>query len=199
MSTPQQAPPELDVRELPKPQKHPAIFSTFAALGVGEAFVLVNNHDPRHLRQEFDRDQPGSFGWDYLERGPRVWRIRISRRARTAVPRLVCNAFEAAAAEAVGGAAWRLAAEPRQLDSNVIGLPAGGRIDRHTGPDLDVLMLVLSGSGTVSTEVGDLAVTAGALVWLPRRSERAIEAGSAGMSYLTVHPRRPALSITTSS
>lgn len=119
-----------------------------------------------------------------------------------AVPRVLCNAFEAAAATATaptGGAAWRLEAEPRQLDSNVIGLPAGGRIDRHTGPDLDVLMLVLAGSGRVSTEADELEVTAGALIWLPRRSERAIEAGSAGMSYLTVHPRRPALSITTTS
>jgi len=33
------------------------------------------------------------------------------------------------------------------------------------------------------------------LVWLPRRSRRAIEAGAQGLSYLTVHRKRPGLSI----
>jgi hypothetical protein len=37
---------ELDVRQLRKPDKHPTIFATYAALPVGESFVLVNNHDP---------------------------------------------------------------------------------------------------------------------------------------------------------
>ncbi|MFZ1177941.1 MAG: DUF2249 domain-containing protein, partial [Mycobacterium sp.] len=32
---------ELDVRQLRKPDKHPTIFATYAALSVGESFVLV--------------------------------------------------------------------------------------------------------------------------------------------------------------
>ena len=47
---------ELDVRPLRKPDKHPTIFATYDSLAVGEAFVLINNHDPRHLRDEFDTD-----------------------------------------------------------------------------------------------------------------------------------------------
>jgi uncharacterized protein (DUF2249 family) len=74
---------ELDVRPLRKPDKHPTIFRTYDALAVGESFVLVNNHDPKHLRAEFDADHPGSYGWDYLDRGPSVWRIRISKIAGT--------------------------------------------------------------------------------------------------------------------
>ena len=70
---------ELDVRELRKPDKHPTIFAAYAALGVGESFVLVNNHDPKHLRAEFDADLPGSYGWEYVEKGPQAWRIRISK------------------------------------------------------------------------------------------------------------------------
>jgi uncharacterized protein (DUF2249 family) len=69
----------LDVRELPKPDKHPTIFTAYAALAAGESFVLVNNHDPKHLRAEFDRDYPDSYGWEYLESGPRAWRIRITK------------------------------------------------------------------------------------------------------------------------
>jgi quercetin dioxygenase-like cupin family protein len=96
-----------------------------------------------------------------------------------------------------GGALWRLAAEQRHLDANVIALPAGKRIDTHTGPDLDVLMLVVAGAGEVDGADGAVEVAAGSLVWLPRRSQRSIAAGPDGLRYLTVHPRRPALSIGT--
>ncbi len=43
---------ELDVRQLRKPDKHPTIFATYAALAVGESFVLVNNHDPKQQRRQ---------------------------------------------------------------------------------------------------------------------------------------------------
>lgn len=69
---------ELDVRQLRKPDKHPTIFATYAALKVGESFVLVNNHDPKHLREEFEADYPGGFEWEYLDKGP-TWRIRIAK------------------------------------------------------------------------------------------------------------------------
>lgn len=74
---------DLDVREIAKPLRHPLIFDRFDALAVGESFVLVNSHDPKHLRQEFERDHPGAYDWDYLKRAesdPRLWRIRITRR-----------------------------------------------------------------------------------------------------------------------
>jgi hypothetical protein len=57
---------ELDVRELRKPDKHPTIFATYAALPVGESFVLVNNHDPKHLHDEFETDHAGSYEWEVL-------------------------------------------------------------------------------------------------------------------------------------
>jgi uncharacterized protein (DUF2249 family) len=69
---------ELDVRTIPRPERHPQIFARFGALGPAESFVLINSHDPKHLRQEFETEQPGAFSWEYLERGP-VWRVRIGR------------------------------------------------------------------------------------------------------------------------
>jgi uncharacterized protein (DUF2249 family) len=71
---------ELDVRVIPPREKHPAIFATFDALVAGESFVLVNDHDPFPLRYQFEAERADSFGWDYLESGPVVWRVRISRR-----------------------------------------------------------------------------------------------------------------------
>lgn len=51
---------ELDVRGMPKPEKHPTIFRTYDDLHVGESFVLINDHDPVHLREEFEIDHAGS-------------------------------------------------------------------------------------------------------------------------------------------
>ncbi|MDG5482003.1 DUF2249 domain-containing protein [Mycolicibacterium gadium] len=72
---------ELDVRQIPKPQRHPMIFDRFDALASGESFVLVNSHDPTHLREEFARDRPGDYEWRYLQgsASEKLWRIRIVR------------------------------------------------------------------------------------------------------------------------
>ena len=154
---------DLDVREVPKPQRHPLIFARFDALAVGESFVLVNSHDPKHLRQEFDRDHPGTYDWQYLESGRAdavdaagsgrgAWRIQITRLIDGDLPRLVgdihvlTNADTAAASDSVG-AVWKLDVATRQLDANVIQLRPGGRIEAHTGPELDVIAHVLGGSG----------------------------------------------------
>lgn len=94
------------------------------------------------------------------------------------------------------GAVWRLQQPGRDLDANVIALRPGGTIERHTGPALDVLLHVLSGAGELITARDTIALTPGALVWLPRRSEREFHAGADGLRYLTVHQRRhDALSI----
>jgi uncharacterized protein (DUF2249 family) len=78
---------ELDVRPIAKPDKHPQIFAAFEALAVGESLLLINNHDPRHLREEFETEFAGGFGWAYIEPGPSTWRIRISKLASTAASR----------------------------------------------------------------------------------------------------------------
>lgn len=72
-------PDEVDVREIPHGRRHPRIFGVYARLAPGESFVLVNNHDPKPLRREFQATYPGRFGWDYLEAGPERWRVRIGR------------------------------------------------------------------------------------------------------------------------
>jgi uncharacterized protein (DUF2249 family) len=73
--------PELDVRSLAHGQRHESIFATYAALAPGTGFVLVNDHDPKPLRYQFEAEHAGEFSWDYLEAGPQVWRVRIGRAA----------------------------------------------------------------------------------------------------------------------
>lgn len=186
---------ELDVRELRKPDKHPTIFATYDALSPGASFVLVNNHDPRHLRAEFEIDHPRSHTWEYLDEGPDVWRIRIGKLSTTPLPRVLVNTADLSAdlpADATG-AAWKLEVRNRDLDSNVIALPPEGTIDTHTGPDLDVLIHVVSGSGRLTTEEDIIDLNPGTLLWLPKRSRRQFAAGPDGLRYLTVHKKRQSL------
>jgi len=69
----------LDVRPMPPARRHSTIFETFAELGPGAAFVLVNDHDPKPLYYQFKVEHAGEFTWDYLEQGPEVWRVRIGK------------------------------------------------------------------------------------------------------------------------
>ena len=108
-------------------------------------------------------------------------------------PRVVGDAFTASAADA--GSAWRLEPPERGLDANVIVLPAGDEIRSHTGPELDVLLVVLSGSGTLVTATDAIALEPGGIVWLPARSRRRFIAGDAGLRYFSVHQRKPGLGI----
>jgi uncharacterized protein (DUF2249 family) len=69
----------LDVRAEPPARRHELIFGTYDRLGAGEGFVLVNDHDPKPLWYQFEAEHTGAYTWDYLERGPEAWRVRIGR------------------------------------------------------------------------------------------------------------------------
>lgn len=116
--------------------------------------------------------------------------------ART--PRILADTGALAASVAAPderGAVWRLAEPTRHLDANVVAVPPGASIDPHLGPDEDVLWHVVAGGGTLATADGDLALTPGAVVWLPRRTERSVIAGPEGLRYLSVHRRKSGLQI----
>lgn len=71
----------VDVRSLIPPQRHPVIFQSFHSLQPGEAFVLINDHDPKPLYYQFAAEYKGQFTWEYLEQGPETWRVSIGKTA----------------------------------------------------------------------------------------------------------------------
>ena len=75
----------IDVRTIIPRERHALIFTTFDGLQPGQALELVNDHDPRPLRYQFEGRAPGQYGWDYLEAGPALWRVRISKTAQQAL------------------------------------------------------------------------------------------------------------------
>lgn len=94
-----------------------------------------------------------------------------------------------------GGALWRLAVERRQLDANIVRLPAGSQVAEHVEPDLDVLLYVTEGDGRIEVDGVQQDVAVGSVVWLPRGTRRALDAGPDGLVQLSVHRRRPGLAI----
>ena len=93
------------------------------------------------------------------------------------------------------GAVWSISEPERELDSNLIRLPPGDRIPAHEGAEVDTLIHVVRGSGTLTTDAGEEPLRAGDVALLPRRSVRGFLAGPDGLEYLTVHRRRQSLRI----
>lgn len=188
----------IDVRQLPRPRRHPEVFAAYQQLETGQSLIVVNDHEPHGLRDELERELSESFSWEALAQQEDAHRARITKRASTALPRVVAdaNALPQDSTADPAGSVWQLAPGARDLDSNIIALPANDEIALHNGPNLDVLILILHGSGELHTELNVIALQQGALVWLPKYAQRRFVAGPEGMQYLTVHQRKPTLNIT---
>ncbi|KAB2588841.1 hypothetical protein [Streptomyces arboris] len=114
-----------------------------------------------------------------------------------ATPRVlaVLDDILASAATDGRGALWHLAEQGRELDANLVRLPGGAEVGEHQEDVLDVLLVVVEGGGRLRTGGGGLELGPSTVVWLPRTSRRALAAGPGGLTYLTVHRRRPGLAI----
>lgn len=69
----------MDVRPIPCSIKHGLIFKTWRELAVGDHFILLNDHDPVPLRYQFEAEFPGACSWEYVERGPEEFRVKITK------------------------------------------------------------------------------------------------------------------------
>lgn len=69
----------IDVRSIEPRDRHPLIFNTFENLAPGQFLLLVNDHDPAPLYYQFIAERPDEFTWDYIEQGPEVWQVHITK------------------------------------------------------------------------------------------------------------------------
>ena len=70
---------EFDLCLLPRSERHPLVFEAFDRLAVGESFIIFNDHDPQPLRMQIEKMREGEMGWEYIERGPDTFRVRLTR------------------------------------------------------------------------------------------------------------------------
>lgn len=74
-----QAAAMIDVRVIEPRDRHPLIFDTFENLAPGQFLLLVNDHDPAPLHYQFLAERPDEFDWEYVQQGPEVWQVHITK------------------------------------------------------------------------------------------------------------------------
>lgn len=70
---------ELDVRVLVPIKRHELLLKMFKELPVSESFTFINDHDPIPLYYEFKSIYGDVVGWEYLNRGGREWKVKVTR------------------------------------------------------------------------------------------------------------------------
>lgn len=91
------------------------------------------------------------------------------------------------------GPLWGMASD--DLNATLLAWGAGQAAAEHVNAELDVLVVVLAGSATVTIDGAPHELAAPAALLVPRGTRRAIRAGAGGVRYLSVHRRRGPLQI----
>lgn len=68
---------EFDMRPFPATERHEMFYKAFADTKPGEAFEFVNDHDPKPLYYQMEAESSDPFRWEYLDKGPEVWKVRV--------------------------------------------------------------------------------------------------------------------------
>lgn len=69
----------FDVRDIPKPERHPTIHHRYGMIPAGGTMELVAPHEPRPLKREFHQQYGDSFTWEIVESEPDRCRVRITK------------------------------------------------------------------------------------------------------------------------
>ncbi|MFH7600197.1 hypothetical protein WDV06_34635 [Streptomyces racemochromogenes] len=101
----------------------------------------------------------------------------------------------AAAVENQSGALWRLRGTDRQLDANLVRHLPGAGGTQYTEDEVDVMLVVVSGTGILTLNGTQSHLAPGFLGLLPRGATRGLLAGPKGLVVLTVHRKRRGMSI----
>lgn len=91
------------------------------------------------------------------------------------------------------GPLWGIASS--DLNATLLAWPSGHEVAEHTNSEVDVLLIVLEGSGMATVDEREHALVAGTALLVEKGSSRAIRAGADGLRYLSVHRRRGPLQV----
>lgn len=69
----------IEAQKISPAQRHAFIFESFDNLEAEDSIVVVNSHDPVPLLVQLQSQRPDTFTTEYLEEGPTVWRVRITK------------------------------------------------------------------------------------------------------------------------
>ena len=108
--------------------------------------------------------------------------------------RLVNLGDIAGSATGRSGVVWTLEGSG-DLNANLVRFEAGGGVGEHVNDEVDVLVVGIAGSGSVSVDGEEHPLSNGVMVFVPRGASRSTRAASEGFAYLSVHRRRGPLQI----
>ena len=91
------------------------------------------------------------------------------------------------------GPLWGLASS--DLNATLLSWSPGHEVAEHVNADLDVLVVVLEGSGVVRVDGREHVVGADQVLLIEKGAARSFAAGAGGLRYLSVHRRRGPLQI----
>ncbi|MFP3902172.1 MAG: cupin domain-containing protein [Acidimicrobiia bacterium] len=92
------------------------------------------------------------------------------------------------------GVHWALDSSA-DLHANLVRLGPGGSIGDHLNAEVDVLIVAISGSGTLRVDGVDLPLIGEVVAHVPKGTRRSITAGPEGLAYLTVHRHRDGIGL----
>ncbi len=99
-----------------------------------------------------------------------------------------------AAAGERAGMLWTLEGG-RDLNAHLVRFPPGEGVGEHVNDQVDVLLVGISGIGTLSVDGAERPLASGTVVLVPKGVRRSILSASDSFAYLTVHQRRGPLQI----
>jgi quercetin dioxygenase-like cupin family protein len=100
----------------------------------------------------------------------------------------------AATAGARAGVIWTLDASS-ELNVNLVRFGTGEGVGEHLNDEVEVIVVGVSGSGIVTVDREEHALSAGMLVFIPKGARRSTVSTSEDFAYLTAHLRRRPLQI----
>ena len=95
----------------------------------------------------------------------------------------------AAAAGRREGTVWTLE-EGEDLNANLVRFSSTGGIGKHTNEEVDVILVGISGLGSVVIDGEEHDLAAGELLFVPKGVSREIQSASEDLVYLSIHRRR---------
>ena len=82
------------------------------------------------------------------------------------------------------------------LNATLLAWPPGHELVEDTNSELDVLLIVVEGSGVAKVDEEEHALAAGSALLVEKGSSRTVRVGPDGIRYVSVHRRRRPLQIT---
>ena len=92
------------------------------------------------------------------------------------------------------GVIWTLDGSS-DLNANLVRFGTGQGVGEHINGEVEVIVVGVSGSGIVTVDREEHALSAGMLVFIPKGARRSTVSASEYFAYLTVHLRRRPLHI----